>query len=60
MTRVWVSLWSATRILERNLLAILNSFVDEGRKITADEIRVILHPKYFEEIDLNPVAALWK
>jgi hypothetical protein len=50
---------SPIRILELNLLAILNSIV-EGGKITTSEIRIILHHNYFEDIDLDQIAALWK
>lgn len=50
---------SPTRILELNLLAILNSIIEYG-KITTSEIRIVLHHSYFEDIDLNQVMALWK
>ena len=46
------------RILELNLLAILDSIIEEG-KIT-DEIRIILHYKFFEEVDLDLVKQVWK
>ena len=48
-----------TRILEINLLAIANA-IEEGGKITTEEIRVILHPKYLEDINLHDFKNLWK
>jgi hypothetical protein len=47
-----------TRLLELNLLAIVNS-IEEGGKITTEEVRIILHPKYVEDIDLNEFQSMW-
>lgn len=47
-----------TRLLELNLLAIINA-LEEGGKITTEEIRVILHPKYIEDINLNDFQSMW-
>ncbi len=47
-----------TRLLELNLLAIINS-LEEGGKITTEEIRIILHPKYIEDINLNDFQSMW-
>jgi hypothetical protein len=47
-----------TQILEMNLLAIANAIDEEG-KITTEEIRIVLHPKYIEDINLDNLKALW-
>jgi Domain of unknown function (DUF6430) len=47
-----------TRILELNLLAIANA-IEKGGKITTEEVRVILHPKYIEDINLNDFQSIW-
>jgi hypothetical protein len=47
-----------TRLLEFNLLAIVNS-IEEGGKITTEEVRIVLHPKYIEDIDLNNFQRMW-
>lgn len=49
---------SPTQILEFNLLAIANA-IEEGGKITTEEIRIVLHPKYMEDINLNDFQNLW-
>lgn len=48
---------SPNRILELNLLAISNA-IEEGGKITTEDIRVVLHPKYMETIDLDDFQSL--
>lgn len=50
---------SPMRILEFNLLSILSSLVDKGN-ITTGNIRIILHRKYFEQIDLDYFRKSWK
>jgi hypothetical protein len=50
---------SPMRILELNLLAVLSSLVDKGN-ITTGDIRIILHKKYFEQIDLDYFRKSWK
>ena len=50
---------SPNRILELNLLAIANA-IEEGGKITTEEIRIVLHPKYMEVVDLNEFQNLWR
>ncbi|MBW4481263.1 MAG: hypothetical protein KME14_01845 [Tildeniella torsiva UHER 1998/13D] len=50
---------SASQILELNLLAIANA-IEESGNITTEEIRIILHPKYMEAIDLRNFQRLWK
>ncbi len=50
---------SPNRILELNLLAIINA-IEEGGKITTEEIRIVLHPKYMETIILDNFRGLWK
>ncbi|PSB25817.1 macro domain-containing protein [Stenomitos frigidus] len=45
-------------LLELNLLAIANS-LEEGGKITTEEIRIILHSKYLEDIDLSKFQDIW-
>jgi Domain of unknown function (DUF6430) len=50
---------SPNRILELNLLAIINA-IDEGGKITTEEIRIVLHPKYMETIILDDFQSLWR
>lgn len=50
---------SPMRTLELNLLAILSSLVDKGN-ITTGNIRIILHKKYFEQIDLDYFRRSWK
>ncbi len=47
------------RILELNLLSIANA-IEEGGKITTEEIRIVLHPKYMETVNLNDFRNLWK
>ncbi|NES98945.1 MAG: hypothetical protein F6K32_28040 [Desertifilum sp. SIO1I2] len=47
-----------TRLLELNLLAITNA-IEEGGKITTEEVRIVLHPKYIEDIDLNDFQSIW-
>lgn len=49
---------SPNRILELNLLAISNA-IEEGGKITTDQVRIILHPKYMEIINLSDFQNLW-
>lgn len=49
---------STARILEINLLAIVNAIEEEG-KITTEEIRIVLHPKYLEDINLNDFQGIW-
>ena len=49
---------SPNRILELNLLAIANA-IEEGGKITTEEIRIILHPKYMEDINLSDFQNIW-
>ena len=46
------------QILELNLLAIANA-IEESGKITTEEIRIVLHPKYMETIDLRDFKDLW-
>ena len=48
-----------SQILELNLLAIANALEESG-KITTEEIRIVLHPKYMETIDLRNFQSLWK
>lgn len=50
---------SPMRILELNLLAVLSSLVEKGN-ITTGNIRIVLHKKYFEQIDLNHFHQSWK
>jgi Domain of unknown function (DUF6430) len=50
---------SPNRILELNLLAIINA-IEEGGKITTEEIRIVLHPKYMETIILDSFQSLWR
>jgi hypothetical protein len=47
------------RILELNVLAVLSSLVDKGN-ITTGIIRIVLHKKCFEQIDLNQFRQSWK
>jgi len=49
---------SPSQILEMNLL-VLSKTILEARQITTGEIRVILHYKYFETIDLHQIKRLW-
>lgn len=49
---------SPSRILELNLLAISNA-IEEGGKITTEEIRIVLHPKYMETVNLEDFQNLW-
>lgn len=49
---------NSTHLLELNLLAIANA-LEEGGKITTEEIRIILHPKYLEDIDLSKFQSIW-
>jgi hypothetical protein len=49
---------NSTRLLEINLLAIANA-IEEGGKITTEEVRVILHPKYMEDINLSDFKDIW-
>lgn len=49
---------SPSRILELNLLAIANA-IEEGGKITTEEVRIVLHPKYMEAINLEDFQSLW-
>ncbi len=46
------------RILELNLLSIFNSIIEDGQ-ITTNEIRIILHNRLFDEIDLRQLKSLW-
>lgn len=50
---------SPIRILELNLLSVLSSLVDKGN-ITTGNIRIVLHNKYYEQIDLNHFRQSWK
>jgi hypothetical protein len=47
-----------TQVLEINLLAIANAIEEKG-KITTEEIRIILHPKYLEDINLTDLRKIW-
>ncbi len=47
-----------SRLLEVNLLAILN-VVTQVNKITTGTIRIVLHPSYFEHIDLTAYKSVW-
>lgn len=47
-----------SQILELNLLAIANA-IEEGGKITTEEIRIVLHPKYMDVINLGDFQNLW-
>ncbi len=47
-----------TRLLELNLLAITNA-IEEGGKITTEEVRIVLHPKYIEDINLDDFKSIW-
>ena len=49
---------NSTRLLELNLLAIANA-IEEGGKITTEEVRLILHPKYMEDINLSDFKDIW-
>lgn len=50
---------SPNLILGLNLLAIVNSVVEEGQ-ITTGKIRIVIHPEYFwEEVDLDNFR-MWK
>lgn len=49
---------NSTRLLEINLLAIANAIEEDG-KITTEEVRIILHPKYIEEINLSDFKDIW-
>lgn len=46
-------------LLEMNLLAILNSLA-KGGPITNDEIVIVLHPRFSNEIDLEVIRQVWK
>lgn len=46
-------------ILELNIIAVLDS-LKEGGKITTGEIRVVLHPKYIEDIRLDILEQAWR
>ena len=48
-----------TQVLELNLLALADAIAEEG-KITTDEIRVVLHSSYLDQIDLSDLKRLWK
>lgn len=50
---------NSNRILEINLLSIANA-IEEGGKITTEEIRIVLHPKYMETVNLDNFQSLWK
>lgn len=50
---------SPRRILELNLLSLLNTLVENGN-ITTGVIRVVLHPKYFEQINLDQFRRSWR
>lgn len=45
-------------ILEIILLSIENAIRQDG-KITTEDIRIVLHPKYLEEINLTRVQEMW-
>jgi hypothetical protein len=45
-------------ILEINLIALKNSMRERG-KITTNEVRIILHPMYYQKIDLDYIKHLW-
>lgn len=49
---------SPSRILELNLLAISNA-IEESGKITTEEIRIVLHPKYMKIFNLENFHRLW-
>lgn len=46
-------------VLELNILAIVSSIIENGR-LTAGEIRIVLHPKYFDVIDLDRFQEFWQ
>jgi hypothetical protein len=48
-----------SRVLEINLLAIANA-IEEGGYITTEEVRIILHPKYIQDINLGDFQNLWQ
>lgn len=49
---------SPSRILELNLLAIANA-IEEAGKLTTEEVRIVIHPKYMEIVDLDDFQSLW-
>jgi hypothetical protein len=49
---------SRNHLLAINILALLNAISYEG-KITTGEIRIIIHSKYFNEIDLSDFKQRW-
>ena len=50
---------SPSRVLEINLLAIANA-IEESGYITTEEVKIVLHPKYIEDINLSDFQNLWK
>ena len=50
---------SPRRILELNLLSLLSTLVENGN-ITTGVIRVVLHSKYFEQINLDQFRRSWR
>jgi hypothetical protein len=48
-----------SHLLEINLLSIASAIQESG-KITTEDIRIILHPKYIEDINLNDFQSLWR
>ncbi|NES21509.1 MAG: hypothetical protein F6K41_21900 [Symploca sp. SIO3E6] len=47
-----------SRLLEVNFLALVNE-LEEGGKITTEEVRIVLHPKYIEDINLSDFQSIW-
>ena len=46
------------QLLELNVLAIINALSRSG-PITSSEIRIILHPRFLDDIDLDNFQKIW-
>jgi hypothetical protein len=48
----------STRILDLLVLSIADALLEQGA-ITSSEIRIVLHSKYIDEVDLNNIQQIW-
>lgn len=49
---------SPNHLLAINILALLNAIVEKGR-MTTGEIKIVIHHKYFDDIDLSDFKQKW-
>jgi hypothetical protein len=50
---------SPIHLLSVNILAILNTAEKQNVRLTVGEIKIVIHPKYFDTIDLRTIKQAW-